>query len=164
MERRRLARPGLSYVDANAGRLVTETAELLDMKAEIRKRWPNLSVYFDDHTQEFVVVQKIMEDGCEVERAFMNRPYCGTQLLEDIAKADPTSPYFVDPEKAVDDHNAQVERERDRELAEISGEFGERLQHALKKDGFMDHEDIYGGRRVKRRGLGKRAINAGQRT
>jgi hypothetical protein len=164
MSRRRLARPGLSYFEANSGRLITETAEVLDAKAEIRKRWPNLDVYFDHETNEYVVVQKITEQGVEVERAFLNRPYCGQRLMDEITKADPTSSHFVDPEQAVDDHNAKVERERDRELEEISGEFGERLQHALKKDGFMDHEDIYGGRRVKRRGLRKQAINVGQRS
>jgi len=144
--RRRLARPGLTYVEANSGRLVTETAELLDAKAEIRERWPDLDVYFDHFERVFVVVQKVWspEHQCHIERAFMSRPYCGDKLIEDIIKADPTSSHFVDPEKAVDDHNAKIERDREREVEDIAGDFGERLIHALKKDGYMDHEDISG--------------------
>lgn len=143
MSRRRLARPGLSYFDANSGRLVTESAELLDMKAKIRERWPDLDIFFDHEDRVFVVVQKC-EDG--VERLALQRPYCDDRLLMDIAKADPTNRNYVDAEKAVDDHNASVERDQDRQLEEIAGEAGERLAHAFKKDGLLDHEDIFGAK------------------
>lgn len=158
MPRRKLARPGLSYFDANAGRMVTESAEVLDMKARIRSCWPNLDVAFDAVDGVFTVVQKC-EDG--MERCFMTRPYCDERLMMDIAKADPTNRNYVDPEKSVDDHNASVERQRDRELEDISGEFGERFVHALRKDGFMNHESIT--RRRRRPELARRAIRAGKR-
>lgn len=142
--RRRLAQAGLSYYDANAGRLIRETPQLLDMKARIRERWPTLDIFFDTHDNVFIVTQHC-EDG--VDRLALQRPYCDDRLIQDLHKADPTGPNFVDPIKAIDEHNAQVERERDHELAEASGDFGERLIHALKKDGFFDHEDITGVRR-----------------
>jgi hypothetical protein len=160
MSRRQLARPGLSYFDANSGRLVTESAELLDVKAEIRKRWPSLDCYFDTEEQVFVVTQKVNEDGTDVEKFVLSRPYCGDKILEDIEKANPESPYFVDPEVAVDKHNEKVEAERDAELADKTGDFGERFIHALKKDGFYNHENI---ERVGRPHLRKKAINAGIR-
>lgn len=162
--RRRLARPGLTYFEANSGRLVTETAELLDAKAMIRERWPNLDVYFDHYERMFVVVQKVWdpETQCHIERAFMTRPYCGDKLFEEIEKANPESPYFVDPEDAIDKHNAGVERDRDREVEDIAGDFGERLIHALKKDGFMDHENIFGA--PARPQLAQRALRDSRRT
>lgn len=156
--RRQLARPGLSYYDANEGRLVTETAELVDMKARIRSRWPNLTIYFDKHQNEFVVTQLSIVDG--VERFVLARPYCDDRILLDIAKTDPDHRQYVDPEKAIDDHNASVERERDREIEEIAGDAGEKLIHALKKDGFYNHESID---LKPKPHLAKRSINAGQR-
>lgn len=139
---RQLARPGLSYLEANSGRLVTETAELLDMKAQIRSRWPSLDVYFDHYERKFIVTQ--MCDG--VEKFVLSRPYCGDRILADIAKCDPSNPSYRDPIEEVDKYNEKVERERDRELEEIAGDFGERFLHALKKDGLLDHEDIYGAK------------------
>jgi hypothetical protein len=141
MSRRRLARPGLSYIEANSGRLVTESAELIEMKGRIRERWPNLDVVFDHEDRQFLVIQKL-EDGSE--HMFLCRPYCDERLMMDIAKADPTNRNYVDPIDAVDKHNESIERDRDRELEEVAGDFGERFIHALKKDGFYDHEDITG--------------------
>lgn len=151
--RRRLARPGLSYYDANAGRLITETSDLLDMKARIRARWPNLDIFFDREDRVFVVIQHC-EDG--VDRLALQRPYCDDRLMEDLVKADPTSPHFVDPIKAVDDHNDAIERQQEHELSEVAGDVGERLIHAFKKDGLYDHEDI--GARRKPTALRDRAI------
>lgn len=140
--RRQLARPGLTYLEANSGRLITETAEILDLKAEIRSRWPNLDVYFDQEERLFIVTQTV--DG--LEKFVMSRPYCNDKLLMDIAKCDPANPNYVDPIEAVDAHNAKIERAQEYELEQISGDFGERLIHALKKDGFYNHEDIFGAK------------------
>lgn len=159
--KRQLARPGLSYFDANSGRLITETAEVLDMKARIKTRWPELSIAYDSVDKVYVVVQKC-EDG--VERLALQRPYCDERLMTDLAKADPTSSYFIDPEKAVDDHNASIEKDRDRELEDLAGDFGERFLHALKKDGFMNHEEITGVKSKRSQNMARRAINVGQRT
>lgn len=158
MSKRRLARPGLSYIEANSGRLVTESAQLLDMKGRIRERWPELDVVFDHEDHKFLVIQT-MPDGSE--HMFMSRSYCDERLIVDIAKCDPTNRHFIDPAEAVDKHNESIERERDRELEELSGDFGERFIHALKKDGFYDHEDITGVR-PKSGALAQRAIRRGQ--
>jgi hypothetical protein len=128
------------------------------MKGQIRERWPDLDVVFDHEDNKFLVIQK-MEDGSE--HLALARPYCDQRLLADIAKADPTSPYFIDPIKAVDDHNAMVEREQERELEEIAGDAGERLAHAFKKDGLINHEDI-SGVKPKSGELARRAIRRGQ--
>ena len=157
MSRRNIARPGLSYFDANQGRLITEHPEVLEMKARIRERWPSLNVYFDHVQEEFVVTQ--IHEG--VEKFVLARPYCDERLAYDISKTDPDHRNFIDPLKAVDDHNASVERDRDRKLADDVGDFGERFIHALKKDGFYDHEHI--SHRGKPN-LRKRAVNAGVRT
>lgn len=156
--RRQLARPGLSYYDANEGRLVTETAELVDLKGRIRERWPSLNIYFDKHQNEFVVTQLSVVDG--VERFVLSRPYCDDRILVDISKTDPDHRNYVDPEKSIDDHNASVERERDREIEEIAGDAGEKLIHALKKDGFYNHESID---LKPKPHLAQRSINAGRR-
>ena len=156
MSKRRLARPGLSYFDINSGRLVTQSAELMEMKRRIRERWPDLDVAFDHVDRKFLVIQRC-QDG--VERLFMTRTYCDERLIADIAKCDPANPMYIDPEQAVDDHNAQLERAREQELEDIAGDFGERLIHALKADGYMDHEDVYGGR-VKPKAVRDRSVRA----
>jgi len=128
------------------------------MKAQIRTRWPGLDIYFDKHQNEFVVTQVSLVDG--IERFVLARPYCDERILLDISKTDPDHRNYVDPEVSIDKHNAQVEREQDREIEEIAGDAGEKLIHALKKDGFYNHESID---RLPKPHLAKRAINAGKR-
>src|SRR5205809_79621 len=56
--KRRPAQPGLSYYDANVGRLVTEGPDVCDFKTRIRERWPELSCYYDVIQKEWIVVGK----------------------------------------------------------------------------------------------------------
>ena len=143
-----LARPGLSYVDAQSGRIVEIQGDVLDVKTQIRERWPNINVYWDNQEKQWIFTQ-ICEDG--TERLFMKRKELDSRCVEAVAAADPSSRTYEDPIDAIDKHNAEVERDRDRRFENQMGDVGERFLHALRKDGVMDHPDIYGTRLKNRR-------------
>ena len=53
---RAAARPGLTYMDANLGRLVEEGPDVTDAKAKLRELDSDLSCYYDTHQKEWIVV------------------------------------------------------------------------------------------------------------
>lgn len=134
MSRRRLAQPGLSYLDANAGRLVTIENDVLGIKREIEERWPELRVYIDkDQCPPRFVVTEMCKDN--VERLILEREYLDQRLLDDLLAADSSRRGQEDPVAIVDAYNAQVEKRQEEELMSKLGEAHERLLFALKKDG-----------------------------
>lgn len=130
--RRNLARPGLSYVDANQGRLVTYTDDVLGIKKRIMDTWPELGVVFDTVDEEWVIFEHC-EDG--VDRLFFTTPVLSEKTLERITRGDQ---YRKNPEleNALDKANEAYEREQDYEFEQQIGEASERFLHALRKDGF----------------------------
>lgn len=135
MAKRKLARPGLSYFDANLDRLVEVSGEVLDIKNEIRARWPSVNMWYDTFDEVWVLTVTL-EDN--TERLFMQRKELPPreELMLQIAKADPTHRLYEDPIEAVDRDNAQIEREHERRFSDQMGDAGERLLSALRKDGF----------------------------
>lgn len=152
MRRLKLARRGLSLYEANRGRLITFEDDVLCIRSQIETRWPELEVFFDEWTEEWVVVEHCKD----VDRLATKVKVLDHNLIHRLEAADQHRAGH-DIEKEVDDWNARLERERDRRLSDQLTEFAERFSFALRKDGFFAHEHISNcvGNRVNR----KRVIN-----
>lgn len=135
---------GLTYFDANTGRLTTEGPDVTNVKARLRELDPNLNAHFDivdevwcitwfDHKKNqdtLVLTCGDLEQGWDaIQRARNDRPgaLTGDQLATKLEKE----------QEAEEDKNMS-------QFRQIAGDASERLYHALQKDGFFDHEDIYG--------------------
>jgi hypothetical protein len=121
----------MSYVDANRGRVVSIGQDVLDIKRRIEDRWPELEVFYDVDAESYIVVEHC-RDG--VDRLAIERPYLDERLYEACAMAD-QSRTDEDRLQVVEAWNAGIEKERDDKFADIMGEAGQRLAHALHKDG-----------------------------
>lgn len=142
---RRPQQPGLTYYESNAGCLIRETPELLDMKARIRELRPDahFNVFFD-FDQELYIITQVLEDNTE-ELVLTTKELNEQEIKRRIWEGRPersADEFLAD----LDKENAQIERDKEREFEDQLGDAGERLAHALKKDGVVDHEDIHGGR------------------
>jgi len=141
---RAAARPGLTYMDANLGRLVEEGPDVTDAKAKLRELDSDLSCYYDTHQKEWIVVwwnEKKKQQEFILSDRHLERAYQRTLKGKNDAPGAETG----------DQMAARLEREqdaaKDAELdgfRDISGDAAERLIHAFKKDGILDHENIYG--------------------
>lgn len=132
MSRRQQARVGLSYVDANHGRVVSIEQDVLDIQRQIMERWPELEVYFDKDQLEYIVIEHC-KDG--VDRLACARPYLDQRLLTDLENADSHRAGQEDPLDMVDALNDEIERRRDQEFSDRIGDAGERLLFAMRQDG-----------------------------
>jgi hypothetical protein len=132
MTRRRQAQIGLSYVDANRGRVVSIESDVLEIGRRIEERWPELEAFWDKDQMEYIVIEHC-KDG--VDRFVCARPYLDERLIQDLEAADTHKRGQEDPVATVDALNAAIEARHDREFSELIGDVGERLAHALHKDG-----------------------------
>lgn len=141
MRRRKPARPGLSYFDANRDRLVTFSDDVLGIQRQIKERWPGrINCYFDDWEEVWVLTQI---NGAE-ETFLFDTKKLDDRVIERLSNADQTNVNHVDLQTALDNWEADYQREEDHKLEDIAGDVGERLIHAFKKDGIADHASIYG--------------------
>lgn len=127
--RLKVASRDLSIVDANGGRLVTYQEDVLGIKRRIEETWPELCVVFDLVDEEWVIYEQCL-DG--VDRLLFKTRVLDQRAMDRIARADMNS---QDPLKDIDDYNDALEREQDRRFEDAIGDAGERLAHALWKDG-----------------------------
>jgi len=135
---------GLTYLDANTGRLTTEGPDVCDIKSRLRELDPDLSAYYDEDQEEWIITWfdrkknqdtliltcGDLSDGWDaIQRARNDRPgaLTGNQMAAKLEREQDA------------EQNADMQKFRD-----IAGDAAERLQVALRKDGFFDHEDIYG--------------------
>jgi|SRR5215469_10718444 len=138
---RQLAKPGLSLVDANQGRLITYQDDVLRVKAEIEQRWAGLlSVFFDKDNEEWVIVEHCV-DG--TDRICFTTKALSQATIDKINRADQASRSFEDLEEAFQKHDKQRERNLDHTLSEEIGAASERLYFALKKDGIIDRPTVF---------------------
>lgn len=150
--RRQPARRGLSYFDANRDRLITVDDDVLGAKGEIERRWPSLEVYFDTWDEVWCIVAHDSKDGTDYLAINPPTKYLDERIIRRLEKADNWSPIAEDPLTSLDKFNAQHERDQERQFEDKIGDAGERLLHALRKDGVMNHDNIESRRR--RRGSG----------
>lgn len=144
-KRRHLAKKGLSYVDANRGRVVTVEDDVLGIKAKIEDEFPELYVCIDyeggpNGDPTFLVVERC-QDG--VDRLGIERAYLDDRLLDDIRRADTHRRGQEDPVALLDAYNEMIEKEKEREFADRIGDVGERLVHAFAKDGVIVRPKIF---------------------
>lgn len=143
MKKRQPARPGLSYFDANRHRLITETVDVTNIKREIESRWPGvLSVFFDTEDERWVVVEHC-RDG--VDRFVLATKALSQRILDKLQREDEAAHVQPDLNRKFELEDIQVEREKEHNLSEATGEGGEKLFHALKKDGVIHAPQVFLG-------------------
>ncbi len=149
---------GLSYVDVNKGRITTEGPDVLDLKRQIRELWNGtLEAYFDWEQREWIIVENRL-DGVQDLVTTCKPHQFNDRLLDRLREAANTT--TVEAMNYVDAFNEKREAELDKEFYEITGDAGERLMHAFKKDGLYDHCDIYGGSTKKSRRYAGKGVRA----
>lgn len=124
------------------GRFISYGPDVLEKKKEIETRWPELECVFDAVDLEWSILEHT-EHGVKLALGATFKAL-DDRVVRRLERADEQSRSVIDLEKAVDMHNAILDRDNERKLEDIAGEAAERLMHALKKDGIMDHENIYG--------------------
>lgn len=134
---------GLTYIDAN-GHLTTEGPDVCDIKSRLRELDPDLSAYYDELQGEWIITwfdRKRNQDTLILT--------CGdlTQGWEAVQKARNDRPGALTGDQMATKLEKEQEADEEKEMQkfrDIAADAGERMVHALKKDGFHDHEDIYG--------------------
>jgi hypothetical protein len=141
MKPRTPAKPGLSIVDANPGRLITFQEDVLGVKKEIERRWAGLlSVFFDNENEEWVIVEHCV-DG--TDRVGFTTPALCQATIDKIHRSDQDSRSYVDPESAYLKADKEEKNQKDWNLSQKVGEASERLYHALRKDGFIHKPQVF---------------------
>jgi len=135
------ARNGLSYVDANQGRLVTFEDDVLGVKKEILDRWSHvLDCVWDEVDMQFVIYEKCPDGD---ERLLFATDTLDRRVIERIHRA-----YESDPEDLlheIDKQNAQLEKDKIFALSEKTGDAIERLQLAMHQDGITNRPKVFIG-------------------
>lgn len=132
--KRQPSRSGLSYFDANSGRLITEGPDVLKVKTEIESRWDVLSCYFDTVSEEWVIIEKC-SDG--VERLALKTKKLDMGVVQKLQRIDQAAHPQGDVNRKLELEDAQTDKEKDHNLSEAVGEGAERLFWALRKDGIL---------------------------
>lgn len=160
MPKRKVARPGLSVEQSNRGVLVREGPDVGYYRERILGEWPELEVLYDIVQNEWVVYQP---DRRGVE-TFVLADGDLAKAYERLQRARNDAPHALSAHQlneALEKEQADA-RERDMEdFRVIARDAGERLIHAFKKDGILDHEDIYGPK--PKRSLAKRDVRIRER-
>lgn len=148
--RRVTARNGLSYLDANRQCIVEVSGEVMEIKEEIKRRWPDtIDCWFDKDRLKFVVTVKYNGK----EELLYETDHLTWGDLDRIQRAESLS--SDDMLDEVDRINAAREKQIDDEFTDAIGDAGERLLHALRKDGVTDHADIYGTKNRRARAINR---------
>lgn len=141
--KRQPARPGLSYLDANRNRLITQTEDVLGIKREIESRWPDtLSVFFDNWDEVWVIVEHC-RDG--VDRHVLSTKSLGQWVLDKLNKVDAAAHVQPDLNRKFELEDIALEHQKDHALSEATGDGIERLFYALKKDGLIHAPQVFIG-------------------
>jgi hypothetical protein len=111
--------------------------DVIGIKSRIEKMWPVLEVIYDQVDNEWVIIEHC-RDG--IERFVFSERVLGEHTIQRLQRADGNTE-FLDQ---IDAHNEEVKKERDRQFNDEIGDFAQRFAHALKQDGFYNHEDIFG--------------------
>lgn len=130
MSKRVTPAPGLSYVDANRGRLIDFQDDVLGYKAVIESRWPCLKVIWDTEEMVWCIVET---DKNGTDSLVFTTEALGEHTMERLGRADNTR---SDALEDVEAWNAKMELEQERRAAEAIHEVGEKLAWAIRKDEF----------------------------
>lgn len=134
---------GLTYLDAN-GHLTNEGPDVCDIKSRLRELDPDLSAYYDEVQQEWIVTwfdRKKNQDTLILTCGDLSEGWDAIQR----ARNDRPNALTGDEMATKLEREQEADEEKDmHSFRQIAGDAAERLGHALQKDGFFDHEDIYG--------------------
>lgn len=141
MPARSPSRPGLSYLDANRGRLITEGPDVLEIKAEIASRWAGvIEAVFDTEDEVWLIIEHCA-DG--TDRLTMPPRKClDMSVVEKLQRIDQAAHDLGDINHKFELEDAQSERESDHRLSEAIGEGAERFYWAMMKDGISERRVI----------------------
>jgi hypothetical protein len=162
-------KPGQTFDQANPGRFVQVEGEVLRIKQLVESTWPSLELIIDGWEEEFVLVEHTktgeeklcfavpFKEGLN-EQKLMARIHAADAAVQDREGIDLAS----ELEKQQDEEW----RRRDKEFGDELGDAGERLLHALKKDGVdAGIPKIFPGEKRdpmnRRLGSGRRLLKAG---
>ena len=110
------------------GRLIAVDEDVLDVARGLKEIDPRLSLHFNENGGYFVVVETL-DNGDE--KLVLTAQELGPNILDRVRKlASPDHDYV----KEVEQLDRQAERDKDHAFHEQTGEVGERLAHALRKD------------------------------
>lgn len=138
------ARPGLSYFDANTGVLTTEGPDVCDYKTRLRELDSDLQCYYDQVQEEWVITW--FNAAKNQEEYVLARPDL-IEAYNAVVAGRNDAPGAETAEQMNNRLIVEQEELRDSQMdgfRQISGDAAERLVHAFKKDGILDHENIYG--------------------
>lgn len=146
---RQPSRPGLSYLHANSGRLVTEGPDVLDIKAEIASRWAGvIEAYFDVEDEVWIIIEHC-PDG--VDRLVMPpRKKLDMSVIHKLQRIDQAAhAQGDDVHRKLERENDRAEKEKDHAFSEQIGDGAERFYWAMMRDGISDRRQIPMGPRKK---------------
>lgn len=134
---------GLTYYDMDLGGRITEEPDVCDFKSRLREIDPTLRAYFDKVQEEWIVVAKDKSDTeyFILADTDLGRAYERVLRGRNDAPGAETAQQFAD---RLEREQRELQEEDAKVFKEISAEFAERFLHALKKDGILDHDNIYG--------------------
>jgi hypothetical protein len=140
---RRSPAPGLSYVDANMG-LVEEGPDVTECKVRLKELDSNLNAYYDTIQKEWIVTQFVVQRNQE---EFLLADEDLARAYQRVLRARNDAPGALSADELNKELDRSFDEYEDKQMQvfrEIASDAGERLVHAFKKDGLMDHENIYG--------------------
>jgi hypothetical protein len=139
----RPASGALTITEMNGARLQTTTTdpEVIRFKDELRQRWGDrVFLLVDTDNMEFAICGR---DHGKEYLIFTTRQL-SDQTIKRIYEADQGSAGYVDVVKKLEEAWAKEDADEDWILSEIAGDAGQRLAWAFRKDGLIDHENVYG--------------------
>jgi hypothetical protein len=110
------------------GELITIEDDVLDIARRLKEIHPSLHLYWNEQGEYFVIYE-LCEDGRE--RLVTTVKELDPRLIEHFERMASESYDAVAEMDRMDD---QAEKDRKHAFAEKTGEIGERLHHAIRKD------------------------------
>jgi len=135
---------GLTYYDVNMGRLVTEGPDVCNYKSRLRELDPTITAYYDEQQEEWIITY--WDEQKNQDTFLLSSPDLAL-AYDVVCRARNDRPGALTGDELAtkfEKEQAAVEDENMKSFRNIAGDAAERLTHALKKDGFFDHENIYG--------------------
>lgn len=135
----------LSIMEMNQGRLqhVQKSADYLRFEGELQSRWGGRVFVVEDLEKgNFAIC------GREGSREYIifHTDQLNDRTIERIYAADQADRGYDDIVSFLEKSWAEEDKAEDQKWSDIVAEAGPRLAHAFKKDGLIDHENIYGPR------------------
>ena len=136
----------LSIMEMNGARLqhVQKSADYLRFQGELQSRWGGRVFVVEDlENRNFAICGR--EEGGR-EYIIFHTDQLNDRTIERIYRADQGSSQYEDVTMFLEKAWEEEDKAEEKALEEIVAEAGPRLAHAFKKDGLIDHENIYGPR------------------